>query len=591
VHPVLKRQLKRIGLSEDSPPSSVDQWHSLIERIDRAYTEADHDRYTLERSLSICSAEMQSLYESIRQRSESQIARSEQMLRCILESVPHGVIVADENGRFIYWNAAAEEIGGVQPFNDLRYVEWSRHHGVYGPDAVTPVPAEELPLVQAMRGSSVDGRELFLKPETKREGVWVVCHGRPLKDESGSLRGGVIVFRDVSAEKATQAALARVQGDFRQAIENAPDAVAVVRGDKLLYTNRAFSNCLGFDRSELIGTDFWARVHPMDVARAKDVLASLEPSSPGWFQELRCLRSDGATVALELSAAQTIQFEGQMAKLIVARDVTERKRIQAQLLVSERMASLGTIAAGVAHEINSPLAAVIANVAILLRNAQRRRAEPKGAIDSAELIDQLQHTFEAAERVKQIVLDLNTFSRSDEIETAVDLRRVLESSLRIARNEIRHRARVVIDAGEVPPVLGNDARLGQVFLNLLVNAAHAIKDAIEDGRTEGHEIRITARQDEDRVAVEIRDTGRGMTPETLKELFTPFFTTKPAGAGTGLGLSICHRILTKHQGAIAAESELGKGTTFRVTLRAFLPNHTQAFASPSTPPAPAPRGF
>jgi len=590
VHPVLKRQLKRIGLSEDSPPSSLEQWLSLIERIDRSYTEADHDRYTLERSLGISSAEMQALYESIRRRSESQIARSEQMLRCILESVPHGVIVADENGKFLYWNAAAEEIGGVQ-LVDIRYEEWSRHHGIYGADAVTPVPPDELPLVQAMRGSSVDGRELFLKAGTKPEGVWVVVHGRPLKDESGSLRGGVIVFRDVNAEKAMQAALARVQGDFRQAIENAPDAVVVVHGDKLLYGNRAFSDCLGFDRSELIGTDFWEHMHPMDVARAGEVLASLESSSPGWFQELRFLRSDGETVTLELSAAQIIQFEGQMARLILARDVTERKRIQAQLLVSERMAGLGAIAAGVAHEINSPLSAVIANVALLLRHCQKRRAEPQGSIDPGELIDQLQHTRDAAERVRQIVLDLNTFSRSDEIETAVDLRRVLESSLRIALNEVRHRARVVINAEEIPPVIGNGARLGQVFLNLLVNAAHAIRDAIEDGRTEGHEIQITARQDEDRVTVEIRDTGRGMTPDTLKELFTPFFTTKPAGAGLGLGLSICHRIVAKHQGSISAESELGKGTTFRVTLRAFRPEDAQACASPNTPAAAAPRGF
>ena len=166
--------------------------------------------------------------------------------------------------------------------------------------------------------------------------------------------------------------------------------------------------------------------------------------------------------------------------------------------------------------------------------------------------------------MRLIVRDLKIFSRSDEDKTgAVDVRRVIESSLRMAWNEIRHRARLVKDYGDVPPVEGNEGRLGQVFLNLIVNAAQAMPE----GRADKNEIRVITKQDDHgRVVVEVRDTGSGIPESVISRIFDPFFTTKPIGVGTGLGLAICHRIVTALGGELTVESQVGKGSVFRTIL-------------------------
>jgi CheY-like chemotaxis protein len=193
---------------------------------------------------------------------------------------------------------------------------------------------------------------------------------------------------------------------------------------------------------------------------------------------------------------------------------------------------------------------------------------------------------DGAERMRIIIRDLKMFSRVEEDRPGpVDLRPVLESCVNMAWNEIRHRARLVKELAVVPLVRGNEARLGQVFLNLLVNAAQAIPE----GKANAHEIRVAVRAvPGDRVAVEVRDTGGGIRPEHRARIFDPFFTTKPPGVGTGLGLSICHSIVSGLGGEIQVESEVGKGSRFCV----LLPVATEA--RPPRPSAraapPRPRG-
>ena len=248
----------------------------------------------------------------------------------------------------------------------------------------------------------------------------------------------------------------------------------------------------------------------------------------------------------------------------VFRDVTIEKEASARLLVSERLASLGTLAAGVGHEINNPLMAVLGNLDMAmadLRQAQRERTDC-GFLEA--VIDELQDARGAAERVRDIFSDLKIFSRSDE-ETrgSVDVQHVLESSIRMVWNEIRHRATFVRELEPVPMVYANESRLGQVFLNLIVNAAQAIPD----GRASENTIRVATAVDKDgRVRISVGDTGCGMPPEIVAKIFTPFFTTKPIGIGTGLGLAICHQIVTGLGGEIELDTEPGRGTTFHVLL-------------------------
>jgi nitrogen-specific signal transduction histidine kinase/CheY-like chemotaxis protein len=258
------------------------------------------------------------------------------------------------------------------------------------------------------------------------------------------------------------------------------------------------------------------------------------------------------------------------------RDISAQKNLEAQLAFSDRMVSIGTLAAGVAHEINNPLASLVGNLEL----ARERLAGLPGDVRE-ELAVGLADAQEAAERVTRIVRDLKSFSRAeDERLGSVDLHQAVDSALRIASNEIRHRARLVEDFGGSFHVHANEARLGQVLVNLLMNAVQAIPE----GHHDANEIRVATRADSTGgVTLSVSDTGCGMPPEVQRRLFTAFFTTKPIGVGTGLGLAISQRIVVAFGGRITFESAVGKGSRFVVTLRSAQP--ADKTAASNHPPA------
>ncbi len=287
-------------------------------------------------------------------------------------------------------------------------------------------------------------------------------------------------------------------------------------------------------------------------------------------------------VASLRAGAHDFLVKGSLARLLPAieREMgeaalrREKKKMQEQLLISDRMASVGLLAAGVAHEINNPLAILVSNLELASQQVDEISADKlrDGSSDFpaarlADLAAALRDAQEAAERVRLIVRDLKVLSQSGDAVSRgpVDIRGVLESAIRMASNEIRHRARLAKDYADVPPVYGNESRLGQVFLNLIVNAAHAIPE----GHAETNEIKFVVRNDSSgRVAIEIHDTGAGIPADALPHIFDSFFTTKGATSGTGLGLAICRRIIAEHDGEISVQSQVGVGTVFRTLLPA-----------------------
>ncbi len=280
---------------------------------------------------------------------------------------------------------------------------------------------------------------------------------------------------------------------------------------------------------------------------------------------------DGTRCPVADSAAPIRDVTGEVKGVVlVFRDVTAEKEAQkalscahSQLELSARMASLGTLAAGVGHEINNPLASIIANLEFMGSMLHEISSYlPAGRPQEiTEMVDEMR---DGADRIRLVVRDLRNFCRADDKRLGpVDLRRVVEWSITMVWNEIRHRARLVKDFGGAPAAMGNEPRLGQVVVNLLINAAQAIRE----GNAEDNEIRIVTRTDERGWSVlEVRDTGCGIAPENRRKVFDPFFTTKDVGAGTGLGLFICHGIVTDLGGELSLESELGRGTCFRVAL-------------------------
>jgi signal transduction histidine kinase len=239
------------------------------------------------------------------------------------------------------------------------------------------------------------------------------------------------------------------------------------------------------------------------------------------------------------------------------------RKTSEKLAISERMTSARMLASGVAHEINNPLAIIMANLDFVTELLGRDGGD-KPEQKLTEIDGPLRDAREAATRIQGIVRDVQLFSGPRHEERgAVEVRSVIESSIRLVWNEIRHRARLVRDYGDVPMADSNEAALSQILLHVLVNAAHAMPE----GNATTNELWVTTKTARTGgIVIEIRDTGVGISKDSLARIFDPFFTTKPIGAATGLGLSLCHQMITDLGGAIAVESELGKGTLVRITL-------------------------
>jgi PAS domain S-box-containing protein len=524
---------------------------------------------------------------SERRQMEAALRESEESLAITLSSIGDAVIATDLQGRVTRLNPVAEAVTGW-PLAEARGRALPEVFRIV--DELTGAVAES-PFDRVSReGGAVSlakNTTLIARDGTRRP---ITDSGAPIRDAAGKIRGIVLVFRDMTEERRADERLGRTQAELEETIRRMPAAVAIRRADRLVVVNESMTATLGFThREELLGRSILELVLPEDERALRERLE--RPSASDGPLELRFARPGGDTAVLEVGPVLEIQYQGAPASLLVARDITERKKMESQLLLADRMVSVGTLAAGVAHEINNPLAVVTANLALatdelgaLGRGIERSQLSVVGDLRThlTEALDELSDAREAAERVRLIVKDLKTFSRVDEeARGPVDLQAVIGSSITMAWNEIRHRAKLTREFSEVPVIWGNEARLGQVFLNLLINAAQAIPE----GAADRHEIRIVLRPAPDeRVVVEVHDTGGGIPASVLPRIFDPFFTTKPIGVGTGLGLSICHSIITSQGGSLEVESQVGHGTVFRVLLSSHVPETSRATRPRSSVP-------
>jgi PAS domain S-box-containing protein len=347
---------------------------------------------------------------------------------------------------------------------------------------------------------------------------------------------------------------------------------------RIVFTNRVLSE---LERDKVIGSSWLGysppEIQPAMIAALNAVVATGKP------QEWETTGPGPNGTATYANRLAPVTRDGRLdGVLLVARDVTEKKQAEAQLIVSDRLASVGTLAAGVAHEINNPLTFVTANIVLATQEIQSMAA---GSPALRTALEALRDASDGAERVRGIVQDLKLFSRTNEdVRTSVDVEQVLEATLRLAASELKPRARITRKYGNIPQVHASEARLGQVFLNLVINAAHAIPE----GDSDRNEICVETLLDPNgRVAIRITDTGCGIPADVQKTLFTPFLSTKPVGGGAGLGLSICHRLITALGGEITFSSEVGKGSAFRVSLP--IGDVVQADVSPKPVAAPTER--
>jgi PAS domain S-box-containing protein len=487
-------------------------------------------------------------------RSNSELA----LIASIADGLPCGVWVATApEGRFVYSNQAFEEIMGMGPVPEVGVGEYTAPYGIYGKNGAL-YPEERLPFVRALQQrTTVVVDDLVIHRRDGRR-VHVRAVGKPMIDATGVIRHVAIAFFDITREAEAEVARSRAEERLRSVVSNAPIVLfALDRDAKITFVDGSGLGRLGLGPQDFLGKSAFeayanAGSATVWIKRALagekvSYLAELPPDA--MFETHLCpLRDDAGEI---------------LGVIGVSTDVTDRHRMQAQLARAERLASVGLLAAGVAHEVNNPLSYVIGNLELISAGiAAGLGGRPEEALRTLEgMVRDARH---GAERVRTIVRDLKSFSRvREQRAAALDVRAPLEASIAMARNEIRHRARLELDLAPVPLVLGEEGRLAQVFLNLLVNAAHSIPE----GKAEKNVICVKTRTCPDGGAfIEVSDTGVGIDPAHLARIFDPFFTTKGQGVGTGLGLSICHGVVTDLGGRIEVESTPGQGTTFRVLL-------------------------
>ncbi|MDD4956858.1 MAG: PAS domain S-box protein [Candidatus Omnitrophica bacterium] len=397
----------------------------------------------------------------------------------------------------------------------------------------------------------------------------------PVKDDNGDVVAVIDMVEDITEKKKAEEYLKTSEEQFRAMIERSVDGIVILKKDgECVYANPAAERL------------FKAAAYKMDK------YIHLPKELPDKSVETSIERSDGDKLECELIYTR-ITWRRTAGILVVIRDIGERKEVERKTIQTEKLASIGQIAAGVAHEINNPISFIGSNLTVLstyvhditgmvremieLENAVKERSEEKieAAIKSVDekrenidldyiakdVTDLIMESNTGIERIKKIVYDLKTFSRpSRENLELVSLNEVIDGVINIVWNEIKYKAELIKEYGQLPSVKCDVQQMGQVFINLLVNAGHAIeaRGAIV--------VRTYARGSS--VVAEVVDSGRGIDPEVIEKVFEPFFSTKEKGEGTGLGLSITHGIIKKHNGTIDVESEPGKGTCFRITLPA-----------------------
>ena len=387
----------------------------------------------------------------------------------------------------------------------------------------------------------------------------------------------VLSVRKRIEQRRRWAALRAQESEDRQRLVFAtiPDPVCVLDADTkaIVEVNDAFVRQYGYSTAEALRLTAPDLSNEPEPTRRFFLEADREGAATAPLRWHR--RKDGSVFPVE-GLIRAFSFGGRRLLVAVLRDITARRALEARLLLADRMATVGTLAAGVAHEINNPLAYVLSSLSWLDEELTRNETSFGREADGAEVRSALQEALHGVSRVRDIVRDLRTFAQEGGGGGGgmrLDLRDPLEAALRMVANELRHRAVLRRELAEVPHVRGDEAQLAQVFLNLLTNAVQALPER----PAQQNEIRVTTRLAEKGwVAVEVADNGKGMTEDQARRVFDPFFTTRPVGAGQGLGLSVCLGIVRGLGGRIDVETREGKGSLFRVVL-------------PEAPTAPAER--
>jgi len=523
------------------------------------------------------------------------------LLQTLLDAIPYPVFYKDCQGRLLGCNRA---------FEASRHLTRLELIGKTVYDMLPPDEARGLDL-KDQQLLLCGGSEMFLTTVTAPSRLprqVIVCKAR-FNHADGAQAGIVSTILDVHEQKMAEAALRQSQELLSTISRNVLDLMAILEPDgRRIYTSPSYSTVLGYSPEQLDRFMPMELIHPEDQPQVRTALADVFGRGIQRNVECRLRHQNGAWLHFECIANPVDHPTGQPSQaLIVGRDVTarreaelERKQMEVQLRHAQKLESIGSLAAGIAHEINTPTQYIGDNTSFLggalpeildcleaqrgfLLDLQTRQPLPPkaaaalariDALDMDYLIEEIpkaiRQTLDGVARVATIVSAMKDFSHpGTEGKVLADLNKAIESTLIVTRNAWKYVATLESQLDpELPPVLCLQGEINQVILNLVVNAAHAIEEVLP-ARPPGSLgfIRVSTRQVGQEVRISVADDGPGIADAVLERMFDPFFTTKPVGRGTGQGLAIVHAVVVeKHGGRLQVETELGRGTTFHVFL-------------------------
>jgi PAS domain S-box-containing protein len=512
---------------------------------------ADGEEFPIEASISHITVEGRKFFTVIlrdiseRKNAETLLRQTEERFRLVALATNDVLWDRDLKTDRYWWSDSAKEKFGYDPEREAGIEAWrSRLH----PEDREKVLAS---LDQALEsGQTFWFREYRFRLPDGSDAV-IFDRGHIVRDSAGKPVRMIGAMIDITQRKRAEQLLRQSEERYRRLIAVSPYAIVVNRGDRVIFANDQAIKLFGAVKAEeILGKSPFDLFHPDYHAVIRERIHELlEGGALVPMLEEKIVMLDGAPVDVEVSAARFTDEEGP-AILVMLRAITERKRLQERLRKTERIAELGTMASGMAHEIGTPMNVILGRAEYLM---ERVREEPirKG----------LQTIVGQVERITRVMNQLLTFARRKPPERrALNLRQTIEDNLEIFQERLlRNRIKVETSFTESCPLVLADAdQMSQVVINLVMNAIHAMP--------EGGLLRIALAPADEMIQLTVGDTGHGIPQEAIKRVFEPFFTTKEFGKGTGLGLTVVKDIIEEHQGSITVESEPGKGTTFTILL-------------------------
>lgn len=486
-----------------------------------------------------------------RLQAEQALRQAEVEKSLILGNMSEMVTYRDRDGRILWANQAAAASYGLTPEQLIGRC----CHDIF---QLRPTPCPDCPVHEAIAAGQPMEKEI-----STINGQILLLRTSPVKDDKGEILGTVVVASDITARKKMEEAIKASEEKMRLIIESSPVGVRIIQEDRYLYANPALVNMFGYgSAAEIVGQPA-TMLFPEDgkILRQRTEASRAEKAAPSAY-EFRGCKKDGSL--LEVQVWQTeIDYQGEPALLNFVLDVSEAKALRSQLLQSQKMEAIGTLAGGIAHDFNNILFPILVNAEMVL----------EGLPPDSSSRQRLERVLKACERARDLVKQILAFSRHEERELSpVHLVPIIKDCLRLLRaslpTTIEMRRNLCLTADIV---LADSTQIQQVVINLYTNAAHAMwarGGLIEISLTE---VEAGAALPPDLspgpyLQLTVKDNGHGMDPATLERIFDPYFTTKQTGEGTGLGLAMVHGIVKRHGGAITVDSEPGKGSSFHVFL-------------------------